>query len=91
MNITYLCDDPSSYFNSCPSASEVPGDRIMLSLPFWGVFGHDNRIVESVPSDRVLLLDTCARGSLKMVSDDCQFVMPTNDDEWEVVRPILVT
>lgn len=89
MNITYLCDDPSSYFNSCPSASEVPGERIMLSLPFWGVFGHDNRIVESVPSDRVLLLDTCARGSLKMVSDDCQFVMPTNDDEWEVVRPIL--
>ena len=59
----------------------------MLSLP--GVFGCDRRIVESVPSDRVLLLDTCARGRLKMVSDDCQFVMPTNDDEWEVVRPIL--
>ena len=89
MNIIYLCDNPSDYFSTCPSASELPGEEIMLSLP--GVFGCDRRIVESVPSDRVLLLDTCARGRLKMVSDDCQFVMPTNDDEWEVVRPIPVT
>ena len=60
MNIIYLCNNSSDYFSTCPSASEVPGEEIMLSLPFWGVFGHDLRIVESVPSDRVLLLDTCA-------------------------------
>lgn len=89
MNITYFCDDPFDSSGSCPSASAVPGKEIILSVPFWGVFGDVHRIVESVPSDQILLVDTCARGRLKMVSDECQFVMPTNDDEWKVVRPIL--
>ena len=88
MNITFLCET-IRYGSQCTSASHVPGEEIEISSETSSNFSVNGRVVKGVPSDRVLLLDTCWGGRLKIVSDDCQFVMPTNNDEWSVVKPIL--
>ena len=70
----------------------LPGEAVDLSAESGHVVrtpGH-HRVVAEVPGNRALLVDNCCGGSyLKIVSDDCQFVIPNNDDEWEVVSPIL--
>ena len=89
MNIVYIRNYTfPSLGSDCPTAI-VPGEEIEMFSESSSNFGSNGRVVKDVPSDRVLLLDTCWRGSLKIISDDCQFVMPTNGDEWQVVKPIL--
>ena len=91
MNLTFLCRIACPILPiKCRSASSVPGEEIDLSAELSCSPDFSGRVVKDVPSDRVLLLDTCWHGRLKMVSDDCQFVMPGNDNEWEVVKPILM-
>ena len=90
MNVTCLCKGYlhfDCFYNNYRLPSIVSGQDIEIpseSVSKFGVFGH---IVKDLPSDQVLLLDTrCA--SVKIISDDCQFVMPASNDEWEVVKPI---
>ena len=91
MNLTFLCRAacPELAFE-CRSVSSVPGEEIDISAELNCPSDFSGRVVKDVPSDRVLLLDTCWGGRLKMISDDCQFVMPGNDNEWELVKPILM-
>ena len=77
---------------TCLSPFMLPGEAVDISEESgnivrvfdWG------RIVVEAPENRALLVANCCNDSdLKIVSDDCQFVTPDNDDEWEVVKPIL--
>ena len=89
MNISFLCSRIFLFDRKCPSASVMPGEEIDISAELRRIFSFNCRVVQEVPGDRIILVDTCWGGGLKIVSDDCQFVMPTNNDEWEVVKPIL--
>ena len=77
---------------TCLSPFMLPGKAVdnsaesgnIVRVSDWG------RIVVEVPENRALLVANCGVDSnLKIVSDDCQFVTPNNDDEWEVFKPIL--
>ena len=89
MNITFLCKRVLQLGIRCPSFSVVPGVEIDVSAELRSKLRVNGRVVKDVPNDRVLLLDTCCGGRLKAVNEDCQFFVPTNDDEWEAVVPIL--
>ena len=85
--------DNNQFSQTCPLASIVPGEAVDISAESDHVVcsvSPSRIVVTDVPENRALLLDYCCDGSyLKIVSDDCQFVTPNNDDEWEVVKPIL--
>ena len=90
MNVTCLCKGYlhfDCFYNNYRPPSIVPGQDIEIPPESISKFGFKGCIVEDLPSDQVLLLDTrCA--SVKIISDDCQFAMPASNDEWEVVKPI---
>ena len=90
MNVTCLCKG-FFHFNSFHDAyrlrSIVPGKDIEIPSKSISTFGSHGHIVKDLPSDQVLVLDTrCA--TVKIIPDDCQFAMPTNNDAWELVKPI---
>ena len=100
MYIKFPFFDNSQSRQTCLSSSLLPGEAVDVSAESGRVVrvarrrswmaDAPKRIVINVPSNRALLVDICCEGSyLKIVSDDCQFVTPNNDDEWEVVKPIL--
>lgn len=89
MNITFLCKRTLQLGIRCPTFSIVPGEEIDVSAELKDKLRVNGRVVKDVPHNRVLLLDTCCGGRLKAVYEDCQFFVPTNDDEWEAVKPIL--
>lgn len=89
MNITFLCKRVLQLGIRCPSFSIVPGEEIDVSAELRSKLRVNGRVVKDIPDDRVILLDTCCGGRLKAVNDDCQFFVPTNEDEWEAVKPIL--
>ena len=90
MNVTCLCKGVfhfDSLHDNYRSRSIVPGKNIEIPSKSISSFGFYGRIVKDLPSDQVLVLDTrCA--SVKIIPDDCQFAMPTNNDAWELVKPI---
>lgn len=89
MNVTYLCERPDQFSSKCPSGDSVPGEDFIFSSRDRNEFGINGRVLTGVPDDRVLLLDTCGGGRLKIVSDDCQYVVPADHEEWELVEPII--
>ena len=84
----------TQFGQTCLSPFMLPGEAVDISEESGSVvrLTHWGRIVE-VPENRALYLAGCRGGRggsyWKIVSDDCQFVTPNNDDEWEVVKPIL--
>lgn len=76
---------------TCRSSTVVPGEAVDISAELrYAVRVNGWVHKDVVPKNRILLLDNCwGSGCLKTVSDDCQFVTPNNDDEWDVVEPIL--
>lgn len=97
MNITFRF--PTNFFSfkgtqirgACRSPALVPGESVDISAELSNAI-HISGFVykEIVPKNRILFLDNCwGGGCLKTVSDDCRFVTPNNDDEWDVVEPIL--
>lgn len=90
MNITFLCKPPCQICTKCRTPSFVSGEEIDISAELFHRPLFSDRVVKAVPNDRVLLLDNCRGGRLKSVSDDCRFVIPTNDGEWELAKPMLM-
>ena len=90
MNITFPFQRQSKFHGRCSSSSTVPGELVDISAELGRAIGVSGRVVKEVPKDRVLLVDNCwGGGFLKIVSDDCQYVMPDTDHQWQVVKPIL--
>ena len=97
MDITFRF--PTSFFSfkgtqirgSCRTSTLVPGEAVDISAELDRAIRASGWVYkDDVPKNRILLLDNCwGGGCLKTVSDDCQFVTPNNDDEWDVVEPIL--
>ena len=90
MNITFPIERNTQFHGQCSSSSIVPGESVDISSELGHAIRVSGRVVKEVPRNRVLLVDNCwGGGFLKIVSDDCQFVMPDNDHQWQVVKPIL--
>ena len=91
MNITFPFKRNARFHGKCSSSSIVPGESVDISSELGHAIRVSGRVVKKeVPRNRVLLVDNCwGGGFLKIVSDDCQFVMPDNDHQWQVVKPIL--
>ena len=90
MNITFPFERKSQFHGECSSTSLVPGESVDISAELGHAIRVSGRVVKDVPGNRVLLVDNCwGGGFLKIVSDDCQFVMSENDHQWQVVEPIL--
>ena len=90
MNITFPIPRQSKFHGRCSSSSTVPGELVDISAELGHAIRVSGRVVKEVPKDRVLLVDNCwGGGFLKIVSDDCQYVMPDTDHQWQVVKPIL--
>ena len=88
MNISFLCKSPFeiySRYNRYRPATIVPGKDIEIPSELISKFGAFGHTVKDMPSDQVLLVDT-RWARLRIVSDDCQFTMPANDNEWEVAK-----
>ena len=92
MYIDLISSRDTQFGQTCLSPFMLPGEWVDISeesgnivrVSGWG------RVVVEVPENRALLVANCRNdGDLKIVSDDCQFVTPNNDDEWEVFKPIL--
>ena len=82
----------TEFGQTCLSPFMLPGEAVDIYEESGNVVrvSHGSRVVAEVPENRALLLAGCCNDRyLKIVSDDCQFVTPDNDDEWEVVKPIL--
>ncbi len=89
MQITFPILRHAKFHLRCTSSSTVPGELVDISAELDHAVHVSGRVVKDVPKDRVLLVDNCwGGGFLKIVSDDCQFVMPDNDHQWQVVKPI---
>ena len=91
MNIAFPFKRNAGFHGKCSSSSIVPGESVDISSELGHAIRVSGRVVKKeVPRNRVLLVDNCwGGGFLKIVSDDCQFVMPDNDHQWQVVKPIL--
>ncbi len=90
MQITFPFHRQGRFNLKCSSSSTVPGESVDISAELDHAIRVSGRVVKDVPKDRVLLVDNCRGGGfLKIVSDDCQYVMPDNDHQWQVVKPIL--
>ena len=89
MNVTYLREKPIEFSGKCPSSDSVPGEDFIFSSRGRNDFGINGRVLKGVPDHQVLVLDTCGGGRLKIVSDDCQYVVPADHEEWELVKPII--
>ena len=90
MHITFPFQRHAKFHGRCSSSSTVPGELVDISAELGHAIRVSGRVVKEVPKDRVLLVDNCwGGGFLKIVSDDCQYVMPDNDHQWQVVKPIL--
>lgn len=82
----------TQFEQTCLSPFMLPGEAVDIYAESGNVVrvSHGSRVVAEVPENRALLVASCCNDRyLKIVSDDCQFVTPDNDDEWEVVKPIL--
>ena len=91
MHITFPFQIKAQFQGRCSSSSTVPGELVDISAELGHAIRVGGRVVKKeVPKDRALLVDNCwGGGFLKIVSDDCQFLMPDNDRQWQVVKPIL--
>ena len=90
MIITIPFKTKVEYVGRCSSSSLVPAESVDISAELNQAIHATGRIVKEVPKDRALLVDNCwGGGILKILSDDCQFFVPDNDHQWQVVKPIL--
>ena len=90
MNITIRLETIIQFQGRCSASSSLPGESVDISAELDHAIRVGGRIVKEVPKDRALLVDNCwGGGILKIVSDDCQFFIPDNDQQWQVVKPIL--
>lgn len=97
MNITFRFPTKFSCFKgtqirgSCRSPALVPGESVDISVELDSAIHVSGFVYKDiVPKNRILFLDNCwGGGCLKTVSDDCRFVTPNNDNEWDVVEPFL--
>lgn len=81
----------TEFGQTCLSPFMLPGEAVDIYEESGNIVRFSNgRVVVEVPENRALFVASCCNDRyLKIVSDDCQFVTPDNDDEWEVVKPIL--
>ena len=90
MNVTCLCKGFfhfSNYHDSYRPSSIVPGKDVEIPPESVRTFGFHGHVVKDLPDDQLLLLDT-RFASVKIIPDDCQFAMPANNNEWELVKPV---
>ena len=87
----YLSFKGTQIRGSCRSPALVPGEPVDISVELEDAIRGNGWVYKDiVPKNRILFLDNCwGGGCLKTVSDDCRFVTPNNDDEWDAVEPFL--